>query len=69
MGLSTRQISHLSTIDFGSVSPRMAPMREAGWVMMTNTKVKNPTGKGWGHVWTITPIGRGALHGMSTTKI
>jgi len=60
-GMSTRELAFRLSLDFATVSPRMAPMAEKGWVEMTPRKVKSPTGKGWGHVWVITPAGRGIL--------
>jgi DNA-binding MarR family transcriptional regulator len=60
-GLSTRELALSTGIDYATVTPRMRPMAEAEWVEMTEKKVKNPHGKGWGHVWVITPKGRGVL--------
>jgi predicted transcriptional regulator len=60
-GLSSRQLAYELGVDFGSISPRLRPMADKGWVEMTNQKAKNPTGKGWGRVWIITPLGRGTL--------
>jgi hypothetical protein len=60
-GKSTRELAHYLAIDFSSISPRMRPMAEKGWVEMTDKKSKNPTGKGWGRVWVITHSGTAAL--------
>jgi hypothetical protein len=60
-GLTTRELAHHLEIDFATISPRMRPMAEKGWVLMTPVKAKNPRGKGWGRVWIILPAGRGIL--------
>lgn len=60
-GLTTRWLAANLGIDFASISPRMAPMERKGWVEMTEKKVKSPHSKGWGHVWVITPAGRGQI--------
>lgn len=60
-GLTTRELSYHSGIEFATVTPRMRPMAEKGWVLMTSAKAKNPHGKGWGHVWVITPAGEGVI--------
>jgi hypothetical protein len=61
LGLSTRELAFLTGIDFATVSPRMVPMEELGWVERTARKAKNPNGRGWGIVWVITVKGRGTL--------
>jgi DNA-binding MarR family transcriptional regulator len=71
-GMTTRELSQKTAIDFATVTPRMKPMEEKGWVQKTPVKVKNPQGKGWGRVWLLTPLGRKAMIAMrpatSTTK-
>jgi predicted transcriptional regulator len=60
-GLTTRELTYHSGIEFATVTPRMRPMAEKGWVLMTSAKAKSPYGKGWGHVWIITPKGEGVI--------
>lgn len=61
LGLTTREMVPILATDFATISPRMRPMEEKGWVLMTPVKRQNPTGKGWGHVWEITSVGRGVI--------
>jgi hypothetical protein len=61
LGLSTRELAHILSIDFATVSPRMRPMANDDWVVMAPRKVKNPIGKGWGRVWVITAKGLGII--------
>ena len=60
-GYTTREISYITGLDFATVTPRMAPMAEVGWVHMTHNKRKAPHGKGYGHVWIITARGLGVI--------